>query len=224
MINIPCYNQGDPKWSQDKMGSSGKTLSSDGCLVTCLSMALANFAINVNPGELCTLINSLNGFDEYGNLYLEAISKKYSSVSLIGSYETSLSKRPQYTKIEIGEAIHRIQRLIHLGIPVALNVDAIGHDGLADHFVLAYDCVGTNDFQINDPISGKSVKLSSKYDFADKAIYRYIAWIGAPISFPNADNGGLPSEGVTAWKLSQAIKGISRDLYTREAFENLILS
>lgn len=230
MINLVPFKQGDPKWSQTVMKPGTLNLGQAGCLVTSCAMALSNYMIKnengepINPGELCEKMNNKGGFDTGSFMVLDTPARLWPSISLVGRYFTSLYQQGNVAKVEISEAVKRIKRLIQLGIPVAVNVDTTPKDPVKNptHWVILFDLVGTNDFQMIDPIDGKSMKLSSRYDFADKAIFGYTAWIGPAVSFPNTDNGGMPNEGVTAWKLSQVIKGISKDLYTREAFESLI--
>jgi len=225
MIILTPFSQEDPKWSQTVMKPGSLTLGQAGCLVTCCAMSMSNFAITTNPGDLCTQLNSRKGFDVNSMLSLNVPGSIWSSISLVGRFFTTLYPQNNVSKVEIQTAIKNIQRLIQFGIPVSLNVDTTPNDKNKnpDHWVVAYDSL-VNDFQIIDPIDGKAVKLSSRYDFSDKAIYGYTAWIGAPISFPNEDSitPGLQSDGSCAWKLSQAIKGINKDQYIREAFENLI--
>jgi len=223
MINLNAYKQGDSKWSQTVMKPGTLNLGQAGCLVTSCAMALSNFAITVTPGELCEKLSAISGFDQYSNLILNKPAQLWPSVSFIDRFRTSLWPMSQDAKIEITEAIRRITRLIQIGIPVALNVDSTPKDKVRDpnHWVIAFDAQ-LNDFTIIDPIDGKTLQLSSRYDYADKAIYGYTAWMGAPISFPNADKGGEPQDGIAAWKLSQAMKGIAKDMYIREAFESLI--
>lgn len=225
MITLTPYSQEDPKWSQTIMKPGTLTLGQAGCLVTSCAICLSNFAITVTPGDLCTQLSSRKGFDTNSMMSLNVPGDIYSSVSLVGRFFTTLYPQNNVSKVEIKTAIKNIERLIQLGIPVALNVDTTPKDKVKNpnHWVVAYDNL-VNDFQIIDPIDGKAVKLSSRYDFADMAIFGYTAWIGAPISFPNEDSitPGLPSDGVCAWKLAMAIKGVNVQQYTREAFENLI--
>ena len=217
MITLPSYSQLDSKWSQTKMQPSGYTLGEEGCLVTSAAMAFANFGINVTPDELCNKLNVAGGFDGTGMMNLKTMETIYSSIMELDREYTTLATFAPVSKVDIHEAINRITRLICLGIPVCLNVNK------GTHWIVAWDLDGPNDFVITDASNGKSSNLSTAYDYADKSIVGYQAWIGAPISFPNPDKGGLPSDGVCAWKLSQCIKGINSYQYLREAFQNLTL-
>jgi hypothetical protein len=66
---ITFFSQLDPLWKSSKMGTSGKTIGSIGCVLTSVAMAGANKMRNTNPGTLNTWLSANNGYTSSGDLY-----------------------------------------------------------------------------------------------------------------------------------------------------------
>ena len=98
------WKQGDPQWASVPMGSSGRSLSQIGCLVTSVSMLIAKSGVPVeispfNPGTFVQFLNEHGGINSGGNFIWGvatqvAPSFKYQGqVSVAGmSRESKLSK------------------------------------------------------------------------------------------------------------------------------------
>ena len=70
-----AYYQKDPRWAKERLGKSGDTLASDGCLVTAASMALANLGFQTNPSDLNKRLTRTNSFTPRGWLIWDGIRK-----------------------------------------------------------------------------------------------------------------------------------------------------
>lgn len=70
-----AYLQKDPRWSQDKLGGSGDTMETDGCLVTATAMVLTNLGLQVTPGELNSHLKRTNSYTSRGWLVWSGIEK-----------------------------------------------------------------------------------------------------------------------------------------------------
>jgi len=70
-----AYLQKDPRWASQRMGGSGETLETDGCLVTATAMVLGNLGYETDPGDLNNRLKSVNGFTDQGWLIWSAIDK-----------------------------------------------------------------------------------------------------------------------------------------------------
>jgi len=62
----PIHLQGDPRWGGELLGGSGEPLRAAGCVVCCLSMALAHHGVDTDPGALNRTLTRLDGFTPRG--------------------------------------------------------------------------------------------------------------------------------------------------------------
>ena len=60
------FLQKDPRWQDHKLGGSGESLASDGCLLTATAMTLANLGFQTNPGDLNARLKKANGYTKQG--------------------------------------------------------------------------------------------------------------------------------------------------------------
>ena len=70
-----AYLQKDPRWASQKLGGSGESLETDGCLVTATAMALGNLGYDTDPGDLNQRLKLVDGFTRQGWLIWSAIDK-----------------------------------------------------------------------------------------------------------------------------------------------------
>ena len=68
------FLQKDPRWSEHKLGGSGDSLASDGCLVTATAMSLANLGFETNPADLNKRLTQADGYTKQGWLKWASIS------------------------------------------------------------------------------------------------------------------------------------------------------
>lgn len=62
ILSIPFFSQRDPQWSSKKLGTCSVTIGSDGCAMTCVSMALSYRGANVDPAKLNSWLTSNAGY------------------------------------------------------------------------------------------------------------------------------------------------------------------
>jgi len=72
---FPIYLQDDPRWKDDKMGGSEETLGQAGCFVTCVSMALFHYGIDLPPKQLNELLISYDGYTQQGWVRWNTVSE-----------------------------------------------------------------------------------------------------------------------------------------------------
>lgn len=60
--NYPQYNQCDPKWKDEKLGTSTNTICQVGALVAATSIGLSGIGVNHNPSTLNNWLKSNKGY------------------------------------------------------------------------------------------------------------------------------------------------------------------
>ncbi len=71
----PIFLQTDARWANETTGGSGEPLSAVGCTICCLSMALGQHGIALDPSELNGKLKQADGFTERGWIRWEALEK-----------------------------------------------------------------------------------------------------------------------------------------------------
>jgi hypothetical protein len=75
VVSSPAYYvQRDKRWANEPIGGSGKPLAAVGCTVCCLSMALAQEGIDLNPAELNRALKRSDGYTSIGWLRWPALA------------------------------------------------------------------------------------------------------------------------------------------------------
>ena len=123
--NYPLFSQCDPKWGNDRVGTSSKTLCQIGCLVSSSAMALAGtVAKDQNPGTRNKWLTANNGYA--GTQYIWSTVNKF-GLNFQGFVANS-----------------QIKSNLDAGNIVIVNVNS------GSHWVLAKGYSG-NDILVNDP-------------------------------------------------------------------------
>jgi len=130
----PIYRQNDPRWKNDELGGSGEPFGATGCTVCCLSMALARFGIEIDPGTLNRTLDSIGGFTERGWLKWNAVPRITG-----GRLMVDVSPRRDYATID---------RALREGNPVLVRVLL---DGGVVHWVVIVGKDGY-DYLMKDPL------------------------------------------------------------------------
>ena len=215
MMNIPLFNQWDARWGSKRLGTSPYTMANSGCYVTSITMMLHNFAVFLDPGQVCDKLNSVNAFDVNGLLTYDGLMRAWPQLSFYERLYSTNDPSNNVQKVAISEVIRRVQRRLKLGLPSVLCVDNLANDGIPDHAVLLIN----EDWTIHDPDGGRLIKFQDKYGDPLKKLYGCVSVIGPPINVPN---GGLPQEGQAVFMLSQAKRGINKDNYLRNSLDVLM--
>lgn len=58
----PAYNQCDPKWKDEKVGTSTSTICQAGAMISAVSIGLSGVGINYNPSTLNTWLKNNKGY------------------------------------------------------------------------------------------------------------------------------------------------------------------
>lgn len=219
MIQIPSYKQNDPRWAGLTIGTTGRTVGSHGCLLTCLAMQAANFAIGITPAELRNRLAAYDGFMDSGDLMWTRLKFVMPKVHFVYRWDTTNLKEAFHQRLDAKEAVRRVNRLVRLGMPVCVNVDNIGNDGQPDHWVLMVNEFGKYDNML-DP-AGNSTSFEERYGDPNVKLYGYAEVVGSPINFPEA---GDSAAGIALWKLIELKKGAAPQSYLNEAIDNLLHS
>jgi hypothetical protein len=75
VVSSPAYYvQRDKRWANEPIGGSGKPLAAVGCTLCCLSMALAQEGIDLDPAELNHALKKNNGYTSIGWLRWPALA------------------------------------------------------------------------------------------------------------------------------------------------------
>ncbi len=187
-MNLPVYNQGDPKWRGVVIGfgSDGPiTIGSHGCLLTCEAMRLNAYGLNETPDTLVSKAKLTGGvLDIEGNLAWAGMEKVFPTLAFLErKYTTNRQGNTAdgSLKVQPQAAIERIKLLLSMGQPTPLEVMT----SFGQHFVLAklWD-EGRMDFLLNDPNGGIEVWFKDRYGDLTTKLMGWIISTGPTAWFP----------------------------------------
>jgi Peptidase_C39 like family len=215
---LPLYNQGDPKWRNNPLGTSGNTIGSHGCTVSAIAMLLARFGITETPATVVTKLRAVGGFMPSGDLLWAAIPQVWPRVHFVWRQYTTLEDPSYAYRKTMASSIIQVHRLLSMGQPVLLNVDAV-KDTRPDHWVVAED--GTlAEFVINNPDGGRRQLFSDRFGELARGIYGYTVLIGDTAYFPSWSTDLQDAHAV--WKAAEVAAGRNIATYSKEILEDLI--
>ncbi len=200
---------------------SGHTMRSDGCTLTCVAMVLNTYGYQIDPGQLCDLMNQKGGFTSEGLLIWSVVTKYFPNAVFTDSTSGWTTRRKdQVQKVEIGTALEWIRNLVGCGMPVMINVDNIGNDGIQDHFVVVYDAPATGPWRIKDPDGGLDLLLAPghKYGPPELAIYGLRTLIGPSLSRPDYVSPMDLWKGLGCWESAMVLAGKSVPTYSQQIY------
>lgn len=84
------WRQGDPSWSNVRIGNTSSTVGRIGCLVTSIAILIEKSGVNTtispfNPGTFVEALNKNGGFDSGGNLQYAAVNKAVPGFKYVGN-------------------------------------------------------------------------------------------------------------------------------------------
>jgi SH3 domain-containing protein/peptidase C39-like protein len=138
-FNPVKLSQRDPKWKDEKLGSSTLTLGSSGCALTSVAMLLSGYGYNETPGSLNKDLKSHGGFVGAAIVW-GAVSALYPKVKFSNIIICRDSDAP----------LAAIDASIVTGKPVLVEVDSSPAAGLQTHWVVLYATKG-GDYLMLDP-------------------------------------------------------------------------
>ncbi len=162
------YRQGDQRWGNIKLGSSSQDISSSGCAVTSVAIAIScsgvqiNNVASFNPGTLVQKMNASGGFDG---------ARIYWNNSAISSFAPSFRfiKQIRMTDWDTSQKIGEIQSNIDVNTSILLHFKNEQH--LSGHYVVLKSMSGSN-FTVYDPGNGK-INTYSADDLVGYVMYKY---------------------------------------------------
>lgn len=89
-LDGPHFQQSDPRWAQDLLGNTQRTLAAEGCAVSSAAMVLATHGVQVDPGVLNRFLSSHpRGYTDRGWIYWESAAEfdPVAAESLLPHYE-----------------------------------------------------------------------------------------------------------------------------------------
>jgi hypothetical protein len=176
MMSIPPFSQRDPKWANLSLGTTGRTVGSDGCLLTALTSKLNYHGIICTPADVVKKMT----IQPSGDTAWPDISAAFPSVYFHWRHSTTLEERGNVAyRLASTEALRRIYALLALGQPTLVRTVTQQGAGTG-HWLLAVDGAGTDDLMVMDPWEGVLRTFSSKYGPVKDNLYAYADLIGSP--------------------------------------------
>lgn len=72
LIEGPHFSQGDPRWKDDRLGSTAGSLGAEGCAVASAAMVLGTYGVDTDPARLNAFLTGLpGGYTPQGWIYWE---------------------------------------------------------------------------------------------------------------------------------------------------------
>lgn len=170
-------SQRDPRWSKVMLGTTGRTIGSDGCLITALTSKLQYHGLQVMPQDTVGRLRDKGGIAQSGDTSWPAITAAFPSVFFRWRWSTTLEERGNVAYRKAPEVAYaNILTLLALGQPTLIRTETRG----LGHWVLAVDGEGTDDLLIMDPWDGMMRRFSEKYGAVKENLFAYAVLIGSP--------------------------------------------
>ncbi len=171
LLKVKLWSQHDPRWANDRMGSSGVLMKHQGCLVTNVANYLDYLGIDIDPHRLNIMLGTRNGYqyNYVGGIKYAAMYWKYPGVLFPDKIQRELS---DYTWYWNGTGWETQARSILSSKRPALGlVDFYAGGALNQHWVLI---VGerSDGWWAVDPDTGTLINLS-KYQ---NKVYRIVSY------------------------------------------------
>ena len=165
LLDVPVYAQKDPRWAQDRMGSSYFKLEQKGCLITITAAGLTYLGCKVDPKEYNLLASTKGGYEikKEGNVIYANMYWKFPDI-----LTNNKIVRAEFNWIYFNQGWKpKADAILASKRPVWTEVRLNGYQ----HWVLiigkangAYWCL--------DPWYGDIVDMSTRYD----RVYRIVSY------------------------------------------------
>jgi hypothetical protein len=222
------YNQGDARWGNKPLGTSGVVMSSHGCYVTSTCMAINNYGYRLDPGQLCDALNANNGFDAEGQMKWDVLEKVCPNVVFADAFwTTKFVAGANLLKVQQEAALQRLEKCVRIGIPVVLCVDMpnVNWPGFPDHaVVLKHAPPGRIGWKVYDPAGGLEIELAAgqRYGTPEQAVYGARIVVGHGQTLPDYSDLRDAEDGLRAFRASQAWRGRNQATYLAELKDSYI--
>ncbi|BCX03011.1 MAG: hypothetical protein KatS3mg053_0949 [Candidatus Roseilinea sp.] len=194
MFNTLPLSQRDPRWKDILLGftDEGRTIGSDGCTLTCLTMLANGFGFQETPATLNDKLKALGP----NQGFFGALIAWFGVPRVLPGLK--LNKLVECRRVPAPMA--EIDAALDAGKPVVVELDMSPGSGFQNHWVLIYARQG-NDYLIHDPWPWppeQSASLTQRYGFAGSPaqIITYCAFYDNP-NFRPPDGLPQPEEKTT---------------------------
>lgn len=156
LLSVPLYSQRDPRWANDKMGSSNITMGQQGCLATVTSSGLTFLGYPIDPKEYNKQASAKGGY-QYPNLMYWQFPDVLTGGKII---------RAEYSGWHANGKGWETQAnaILSSGRPVWAHVDFNREtSAIEQHWVLI---IGKDQYGywVYDPWIGATANLTARYD------------------------------------------------------------
>jgi len=161
LLNVPLYSQRDPRWANDRMGSSAITLGQEGCLISTVASFMSFLGHQETPGSFNKKLTANGGYASPNLYYWNMPAVLFGDV--LKSEDRSFSNGIGFED--------EVTRILEEKRPVLAMVDFIPGGTFNQHWVLI---VGKVDgvFYLVDPWWGNVQALHARYN----KIFRIIGY------------------------------------------------
>jgi GH25 family lysozyme M1 (1,4-beta-N-acetylmuramidase) len=166
-LQVEPFSQNDPRWKNNRLGTSSTTIGWNGCLITCHAMIAKYFGKDTDPAKFNTWLTANNGYWN-GNLYVwNSLHRLYPDID-INVWEDC---------IYVPAPLSQIDACLGRGEPVIVHVDFVpSTNPIDDHYVLLIGKLGADDYVMIDSWDGWQGSFKSRYIDAKRFIYRIVSY------------------------------------------------
>lgn len=215
---LPLYNQADKRWRSTPLGTTGRTLGSDGCAITSLAMVVGE-----EPPVVLQKAKAQGAIAASGDFFWPAVQAMYSSFYFSFRWSTTNEAgRNEALRLQPDVAALKTLFLLAVGQPVILRVI---HPIGTGHFVVAMGFDGT-DLIIADPDGGKQVTYASKFGDFRQNLQAVVVLVGParePVDCgPDITKKVIQKASISVFKASQLQAGRGVATYSKEILDTFL--
>ncbi len=162
-LAVEPYSQNDPRWKNNKLGTSSTTIGWNGCLITCCAMVMKFYGADIDPATLNAYLTNNNGYDK-GNL-------------LWWGRVPNMSISTWVDCLNVPAPLSQIDACLGRGEPVIVHVDFVPSTSVInDHYVLIVGKRGDDDYWMADPWTGTLGSFRNEYGDPVRWIFRVVSY------------------------------------------------
>ena len=161
-LAVTPYSQNDPRWRNDRLGTSSTTIGWNGCLITCCAMVMKFYGEVTDPAKLNTWLVQHGGYANDNLLYWGKIP---------------LPIATWVDCMDVPAPLSQIDAALARGEPCIVHVDFVpSTNPIDDHYVLLIGKLADDDYTMIDSWDGKITSFKSRYISASRYIFRIVSY------------------------------------------------
>ncbi len=161
-LAVEPYSQNDPRWKNNRLGTSSTTIGWNGCLITCVAMVQKFYGIDTDPARLNTWLTQNGGYANENLLYWGKIPFP------IATWVDCM---------DVPAPLSQIDACLDRGEPVIVHVDFVPSSAVInDHYVLLIGKLANEDYVMIDSWDGWQGSFKSRYKDAKRFVYRIVSY------------------------------------------------